>query len=137
MARYINSNAAVAAVSETDGAWPRSCKGYSAASGSIRLGSLFLTSQPVRSSAGASSQPTVANYSRGGNAPFIAMHWVSGAPLFVRIGWVLGSAEVLRPSPPYTVARTETRATFWLIGNTLPSVGAQPLGQKLPPKIRT
>src|SRR5690348_13590022 len=43
----------------------------------------------------------------------------------------LGSAKVVRPSPPYVVPSSENSAWFWLMGRSCPLHIAQPLGAKL------
>ena len=49
---------------------------------------------------------------RDGKTPCRAMHWVSVASVAVKIGFAVGRAKVLLPSPPYVVPSTAKSAWF-------------------------
>jgi hypothetical protein len=48
----------------------------------------------------------------------------------VKIGFAVGNAKVVLPSPPYLVPSKENKAVFWEIDINWPFIGAQPVGQK-------
>jgi hypothetical protein len=52
---------------------------------------------------------------RDGNTPTSAMHWIKGAPVKVKLGLAVGSANVVVPFPPYVVPSSENSAVFWLM----------------------
>ena len=68
---------------------------------------------------------------RDGNTPWRAMHWVNVASVAVKIGFAVGRAKVLWPSPPYVAPSSAKSAWFWEIGSSCPLRGAHPTGQKL------
>ena len=66
---------------------------------------------------------------RDGNIPISAIQVRSGAPVAVKIGFIVGSAKVVWPLPPYLVPIRANSASFWAIGSNCPWVSAHPFGQ--------